>query len=408
QVNVAQGAEVLLAATTFTAGAVNNAGKITVIGNDSFVQAAATISGNWQVDNGRLFIEGAQRIGALTLNGGTLAGRGTVTADQLNFNGGTLSSGTFLTGGTTNVQGATSFNGQANQALVYSYTLNLNGDSTWTAGNGRISVESGYSSGSTSYPSSVLHIASGTTFSDLGAASSTGYKTLGGGTVLNDGLLTRSGFGATEARGLVNQGTIHVSGGSLGVDDRFSNAGAVTVDSGTMLYALNSTLRNAGLLSGNGTVRTYSAAYALTNAGTLAPGSAAAPIGTLTINGDLRSTDTATFSVDLGAGGEADRLVITDDVLWNGTLSINATPGVSLHVGDSYVIATFAQRLSNSMFDTVTWHGATGTQFAVEYNAHDLTLRVTAAVPEPSQWALLVGGLLAVGWRARRRLPAAH
>ncbi|MEK8050893.1 hypothetical protein AACH10_11655, partial [Ideonella sp. DXS22W] len=151
-------------------GLWSDSSKWTLLGIPG-AQDTALISGNGV----SVILDGNVDVSGLTLSGGaTLKGTATLSAQSLVFNSGTLSSGTFLTGGTTNVQGATNFNGQANQALVYSYTLNLNGDSTWTAGNGRISVESGYSSGSTSYPSSVLHIASGTTFSDLGAASSAG------------------------------------------------------------------------------------------------------------------------------------------------------------------------------------------------------------------------------------------
>ena len=396
QINVAQGAELQLAALTLSAGAINNAGKVTVIGNDNYVKAGASISGLWQMNAGRLFIEGEQHMDRLAFNGGIITGQGKLAVGQLDFNSGTLSTGHGLSGGVLAVQGLATFNGTDNQYILSGHALELQGNSNWTAGNGWISVDS----------NALLHIASGTTFSDLGAASSTGYKVLGGGTVRNDGTLLRTGLGTTEARGLVNQGLVDVAEGTLAVDANFSNTGTLTVRAGALLQGLSGSIRNDGLFNGDGTVRTVNLSNALINGGTLTPGGLGT-VGSLLLDGDLTMLEAGALRIDLAAEAH-DQLTITSDARLGGTLQVWVAPDLALHLGDSFVVATYGQRLATSSFTNVQWLGSGDNPFTVEYGDHALTLRVTSAVPEPAAWALWLAGVVGL-WtrRAQRQRDAA-
>ena len=73
-------------------------------------------------------------------------------------------------------------------------------------------------------------------------------------------------------------------------------------------------------------------------------------------------------------------------VCFTGTLAV-LNLGYAPVVGDRFKIITFDQRLAGSEFANLTWSGfAPGVGFTATYNAHDVTLNVTA-VPEPGAWA---------------------
>lgn len=402
-VKVASGSTLGLANITLMQGSVlSNNGLVRQVGGNVTVASGAQIGGAWQVDAGVLNIEGAHAVDSLVMNGFLITGPGTLTTGTFTFNYGKLggangSNGT-QGGGTLNVTGPATINGGSTQDVDYNHTLTLSGSSRWTAGNGRLAVATGGSAG----PDAHLNIAASATFTDEGAASASGSKTLIGSRLFtNHGTYLRTGLGETYAAGFVNAGLLQVAQGTFGVDANFSNTGRVDLAAGARLLAYNSQLVSEGMLTGDGTVKTFNASSALTSEGTIAPGQLGTT-GTLTIDGDLTLTDSSLLRIDLASGGVSDQLVITSDALLNGELSLWATPGLALQLGDTYTIASFTQRLSGSTFDSISWHGLAGDQFSVEYTADSVLLRVTA-VPEPATWAMAALGVLTVLGTARRR-----
>jgi len=403
-IKVASGSTLYLANVNFTAGSVQNNGVVQQYAGSVVVASGAVISGAWQVNAGSSRFEGTHGVASLVINGGVLTGPGVLNTGSMVFNGGTFGGSGSQSGGTLNVAGLASFNGASAMDLDYSHVVNLNGNATWSAGNGRLIVGSAYSQGNTAYPAAQLNIAAGTTFTDAGAANATGFKTLGLGGPVNNGTYRREGLGLTFIGGFRNAGLLDLAAGTVQVDAAFQNSGTVQIAAGALLAATSGTFNNAGLMRGLGTVKTLNANTALANTGTLDPGLGNAP-GTLTIDGDLTFTDSAVLRIELGAAGASDRLVVTDQVLWNGTLALASGEGFAPAVGESFLIASFAQRLSGSTFDTFTWSGAGGLVFAVDYGSTDITVRVSA-VPEPGAWMLMMTGVAALLLRVRR-LPRA-
>ena len=407
-IKVASGSTLYLANVTFTAGSVQNNGLVQQYAGSVVVGSGAVIGGAWQVDAGSSRFEGTHNVASLVINGGLLTGPGVLSTGSLAFNGGTFGGSGSQSGGTLNVAGLASFNGASAMDLNYSHIVNLNGNAVWSAGNGRLIVGSAYSQGNTAYPASQLNIAAGTTFTDAGAASAAGFKTLGlGGAVNNNGIYRRQGLGETYAGGFNNIGTLDLAAGAMLVNAAFRNTGTVEIASGARLAATSGAFTNAGLMRGLGTVKTLNVNTALNNIGTLDPGLTNMP-GTLTIDGNLVSDSTGRLRIDLFGAGIGDRLAVSGSALWLGDLDVFAAAGASFTLGETYVVASFAQRANNSVFDRVNFNGFTDTAFSVEYSAQTISLRVTA-VPEPATWALalLSAPLLAAALRRRRQACAA-
>lgn len=395
---VASGSTLGLSNVTFTQGSVINNGLVRQYGGSVKVGADVQIGGTWQLDQGAMSLEGSHTLGALVLNGHQLTGPGTLSTGSFVFNGGKLggSSGT-QGGGTLNVTGTATFNGTSVLNVDYNHTLNLAGATRWTAGDGRLSASTGGSSG----PDARLNVLAGATFTDEGAGTAGSYKTLTGSRLfVNQGTYVRTGLGETYAPGFNNAGLLQISQGTFSVDAGFSNTGRVDVGAGAQLLSYSNQFVSSGTLTGDGVVKTLNLATAFTNQGLINPGQSGG-VGTLTIDGDLTLTGTSVLHIDLSGNG-ADKLIVSSDAWWRGELSVWGASGLSLHVGDSFTIASFGQRVANSTFDSVSWHGLDGHQFAVDYTADSVILRVTA-VPEPASYALWTLGLaLMASCKSRR------
>ncbi|MBB4845184.1 hypothetical protein HNP55_003731 [Paucibacter oligotrophus] len=392
QTRVAEGA--LLAfngSGTTLLGNIDNQGRMHFRNGRLAIEASATLGGVVEVSDAQISNQSSNSLQRLTLNSGgaQIYGTGTLTTAELDMQRGILGGGGAISAvpvGATVVSGNASFNGAGTQAVNTKHTLTLQGNSNWTAGNGALGG------------GGAIINASGATFNDLGTSNSNSYKALrdsggsySGGIFVNQGSYVRSGLGLTRAYGFDNQGSLDLQAGSFQVDGHFSNTGSIHIASEAVLASDGSQFNNVGLIQGSGTIKTWNANSALNHAGTLDPGEGA-KLGTLSVDGSLSFGKLATLRIDLGQLGQSDLLRVSKAVSLDGELSLWAAPDLVLHAGDSYTLVSFDQRLNASTFQQISWHGLDTPGFTLEYNAHDIVLRVSA-VPEPESWALLLAGL---------------
>jgi hypothetical protein len=388
-----------VAGTSSITGAVSGPGVVRVNGGTLNLGSSANVSSTVEVSSGTLAAQSANSLSRLVLSGGTRNGTGTLTVGSLDWSG-----GTFGGMGTTVVTGASTINLASTAVVDAGHTLQLQGNTTWGVGTQHLYVSDG-----------LIRNEAGATFTDAGTTNANNTRYLGYNsqtgitnqtTFANEGAYVRTGLGTTRAYGLANTGLIDVQGGTLSVNKLFTNQGTVNVASGATLAALESTFNNAGLLRGDGTVRTLNNSSALTNTGTIDPG-AAGSIGHLTVEGDLSLATQSILHIDLGSSNTADLISVSDQLTLGGSLQLGLLDGALLHEGDVFTIATFASSLGSG-FTSVDWGGAGGYGFSVVYNAHDIQLRVASVpmpVPEPANAALALCALVLM--RLRRRPASA-
>ncbi len=359
---------------------------------DVLLASNAVHAGTLAVANGALAVDSSFSVAAFAQTGGILRGTGTTLVDgDASFNGGSQ-----LDAGSTRFNAA----------------LTLGGNGSRSLGGGRVFITAGNTlwSGNASSGGNAFDINGSATIRNTGTwTDANGFDTTLGfgsaGTKLfdNSGSYTKAGGGISDVYATFdNTGVIDVQKGALRVQTAFDNRGLLRVASSALLHGNAGAFTNSGRLQGNGTVRTATNGTLL-NRGTIAPGDST---GTLTLDGDLSMAATGRMQFELGSTADFDRLVISDDATFAGTLEVLGL-GFTPVLGDSFTIITFDQRLADSRFDGLSWSGfGPDVAFTATYNLHDVTLTVTA-VPEPGAWAMLLAGLGVVGTIARRRVPAA-
>ncbi|RXK52769.1 PEP-CTERM sorting domain-containing protein, partial [Oleiharenicola lentus] len=355
--------------------------------------------------------------GTFELYGGTITG-GTINALGFTSSGGTVNNATFngsvslAASASANLGGTILFDTTtATFGLNSDLTLNAGAAVTFNAastGSGDLSLVSSGAGASFTNQGSLTHSANnshgqiyaptftnegsitalntaGYTLLTLGAAGQTFTNTASGLVLVNNAII------ALNAGSSLNFGTIQVQSGTLNAGSGLSNeAGGI--------------FKGAGTVSGDLTL----------DGGTLAPGNS---IGTLTFtNSDFNVTTASTLEIEL-SGATADALVFQNPTsavnLGSGLLalslqllsapSIGNTYGIiSIASGGSGITGTFAG-LPSSGSTFISNFSGTDYIFSVTYLTNNVNLLAVAAVPEPSTYALLTGGLGLLGLRRLRR-----
>ncbi len=329
-----------------------------------------------------------------------------VNAGTLRLQGGGTHSGTFaLANGSTLDLNAGTHNLNAVTTSTFSSTLDLSGNGSKVISGGR-TVNAGNStwSGNTGNFFNDLALNGGIfnntgTFTDTNAFSD---QMTGGGTFNNKDTFNKQNNTLTNVGvDFNNTGTVNVNAGVFNVAHAFTNAGTVNIGAGGTFRSScggADCFGNTGIMQGNGTIQTP-VNNELINRGMINPGDS---IGHLTIDGNLHQAANGAVNFELAGLHNFDQLTVTGDATLGGELGV-WNLGYTPVVGDSFVVATFDDRLANSTFSSVIMHGfGSGVNFDVLYHAHDVTLAVTA-VPEPEQYLMFLAGLGLMGAMARRR-----
>lgn len=355
----------------FGTGTLTLSGGATLTSNRSYLGNEAGSSGTvvmtgvgttWTT-TGRLFV-GTDGDGTLTISDGAriaasglVIGWGATSTGVLNVGAAAGSAATAA--GTLDVPAITF--GAGNGRLVFNFTgsdtvaaqISGAGSIRLYAGDLTLSGASGYTGGTTVSGGSLTlgtSTAAGTGLITLGGTSTLAYTS--GIDVANDLLITGAAT-LTIASGKATQsgtisgsgsyvvtgaGTLYFTGGSAGF------TGTTTVDNGTL--SVNGTLGGSvqvaadGTLKGSGTV----AQATILSGGTVAPGNS---IGTLTITGNYVQAAGSTYSVELGASGASDRIVVGGTATLAGSLQIAPTSS-GYSIGSHYTILTAAGGVSGT------------------------------------------------------------
>jgi len=293
----------------------------------------------------------------VSLSGGTLRGFNAATT---NFGGGTFN----VTGNTTVVN---------DRSASGSSAINHTFGTALSVTNSQLNVTSNNYTG-------------GTATSGFGAGSLSGNATLnvtdsGAASVLELTSLDVSGSGNAIAGG---NGTVSVSGvttvsgtGTLLVNGNLTATGGVTVSTG-------GTLGGSGIITG-----------AVTVDGNLAPGNSPGLLttGDLTLNSGANST----FQIDgLTRGTQYDAVNVIGVLTMGGTLTLDF--GFTPQVTDTFDLFNFTSQTGS--FSSVVF---VDSGFAGTFDASTGILSLSA-IPEPSTYAMLLGGLGLLTFLRRRRL----
>jgi len=327
--------------------------------------------------------------GAYTVNGATVNPSGTVRLAGANTYGGT----TTIANGTLLADSAQALN-----------TTAAGGNITFTGGT--LKLGSTFNAGANADISPRIKNSSSAIAIDTNSLSSTFASALDSS---NTGGLTKSGAGTLTLTGAnTYTGATVVSSGTLAVGIGGSIAGTtgIAVKTGATFdtTALTSfTVGSSQTLSGGGTVN----AQSLVVNGTLAPHDSSSTISTMQINnsGSLTLANGAQFALNIGA-------TTGDSVSASGSVNLGATStdrvALSLSLvaqpvdGTTYIILNSSSVTNNGLFSFNGTDLNNGDSFTVSSGGFNETFVMNyggtgdfltaMAVPEPSTWAMVLGG----------------
>jgi hypothetical protein len=363
-----------------------------------------------------------------------------------NWNGGvpTLSTNTCISDGTSSV--TLDVNGStADLQLANGNTLSFNPSMSLNIGgmltNGGTFLLNGPGNiatiGNGASNSGIVDLEDGSTLTVMGDVmnaadiSTTGFGTVGGNTVNITGMLTNQagstfvllgggpGDMATIGGNVTNAGFVNVEGAStLVVNGALDNSGFLFTNgdlvAGSNTVTINGMLTNEidAQIAVNGPSDMVQAASGLTNGGTITIDSTstfAVGTGTTVGPGYVQLADGTLYQI-IAPGGFG---VITVDgsASLAGTLDIMLQAGFNPPVGSTYQFLFFTPGQLTGTFDTIlnqTFNGGTE-MWQVNYDNTDGYVELvvgsgTGTTPEPATVLLLIPGLMAAGYRLRRRL----
>ncbi len=381
-------------------GSANADSGTTVYFNSNFAIADASLlagSGDYVLVGGSLSLTGVLGASGFKLQSGQLANSQT-------FNSTVPWTGTDLnTAGTTTI-GA---NGVFTISTAADHNFNTraivnNGTVNWTGGNlrsgngGSITNYAAWNDASTDQQFNAAH---------GGAASFTNSAS---------GNYAKSAPGTTTFFiPVTNAGTISVTAGALVFSSTFTNSGALTLANGASLQFSGALTMGTAPLSGTGTIT----APSVTAGGLVSPGTSP---GTLTLTGNLTLLGTSTLLIELGGmtqGTGYDFLNVGGSAVLAGGLSLTFANGFQSSVvpantftvltasGAGGLTGSFANISHGQRLLTLDGAGSFQVNFGTgsTFGANSIVLSNFVAVPEPSTYALLGLGALAIVWTVRRR-----